>query len=210
MFIYYSILGFAIFGLLWLFLHWCDNFESDKQLACYCLPKDHTITLIFLGSTIFVFLGLVVTITCYFVFIPINKSISDAPNRVISIYQSGGFIVGSVIVYKILEFFYIKKKKEITIEDIHKILNKRLPCPVQQQKKSQKFPESARDKQETSQKSPEGVVRDEQQAEPGAGAPKHSTQQGEHQGQIGIPLRPSAGETTDVEISTAHVTSTKL
>ena len=193
--------------LLWLFFHWCDNFKSDKQLS-NCLPKViqyyHTITLVFLFLTIFVFLGLVVTITCYFVFIPINKSISDAPNRVVSIYQSGGFIVGSIIVYKILEFFYIKKKKEITIEDIHKILQDRLPCPVQQPEKSQKSPED-----DTSQKLSKG-----QRPAEGRGAgmpPKHSTQQGEH-GLQKVPQQPSiplsdfsedaSKERTEAEIST--------
>ena len=63
--IIYSILGYAIFGLLWLFFHWCDNFESDKQLS-NCFPKViqyyRTIILVFLFLTIFAFLGLVVTI----------------------------------------------------------------------------------------------------------------------------------------------------
>ena len=173
MFIYYSILGYGSFGLLWLFFHWCDNFEDDKQLS-NCLPKVikyyHTITLVILFLTIFMFLGLVVTITCYFVFIPINKSISDAPNRVVSIYQSGGFIVGSVIVYKILEFLYIGKKEEVTIKDVYQILQKRLPCSVQQPEKTQKSPED------------EESSKDQQQAggHSAGRPPKHSTQQGEH------------------------------
>ena len=132
MFIYYSILGYAIFGLLWLFFHRCEHFESDNiiQLLTDRDPKVKcnitvTCTLVSLCFVIIIFLGFVATITCYFVLIPINKSISNAPNRVVSIYQSGGFVVGSVIVYKILEFFYIKKKKEATLEDIYKILKEK-------------------------------------------------------------------------------------
>ena len=173
MFIYYSILSYALFGLLWLFFHWCDNFEDDKQLS-NCLPKVikyyHTITLIFLVLTTFMFLGLVVTITCYFVFIPINKSISDAPNRVVSIYQSGGFIIGSVIVYKILELFYISKKEEVTIKDVYHILQKRLPaCPVQQPEKSQKSSEDEESSKDQQQVGGHSVGM----------PPTHSTQQGE-------------------------------
>ena len=136
MFIYYSILGYVLFGLLWLFFHWCENFENDITNDC-CDCKVNCLcgcTLIMLFFVIFIFLGLVVTISCYFVLIPINKSISDAPNRVVSIYQSGGFIIGSVIVYKILEFFYIKKKKDTdTAKDTYEILQKRLPLPYKQQ-----------------------------------------------------------------------------
>ena len=182
MFIYYSILSYALFGLLWLFFHWCDNFEDDKQLS-NCLPKVikyyHTITLIFLVLTTFMFLGLVVTITCYFVFIPINKSISDAPNRVVSIYQSGGFIIGSVIVYKILEFFYISKKEEVTIKDVYHILQKRLPCPVQQSEKSPEDEESSKDQQQAGGHSV-GMP------------PTHSTQQGEPNLQE-VPQQPDTG-----------------
>ena len=131
-FIYYSILGYVTFGLLWLFFHWCENFE--KRLANILEVSDLRIfTLVGLVSVIVIFLGLVVTITCYFVLIPINKSISDAPNRVISIYQSGGFVIGSFIVYKIVKYFYKKNKGVITIEHIHEILHKRLPRPFQQQ-----------------------------------------------------------------------------
>jgi hypothetical protein len=122
-FIYYSILSYVIFGLLWLFFHWCEKFE-DK------VNKHRTITLIFLIIVILLFFGLVITITCYFVLIPINKSISDAPNRIVSIYQSGGFIIGSFIVYKIVKYFYRKKKDAITIEHIHEILKENFPDPL--------------------------------------------------------------------------------
>ena len=148
MFIYYSILGYTLFGLLWLFVHWCENFENDiSNVRLHCFNCDikvkylYFITLIYivLFFVIFIFLGLVVTIICYFVLIPINKSISDVPNRIVSIYQSGGFIIGSVIVYKILEYFYIKKKKDtVTVEEIYTLLKDRLPCPIQQPGKPKK------------------------------------------------------------------------
>lgn len=123
MLIYYSFVGYVLFGLLWLFLHWCEEFKGE-------VGKYRTITVI-LFIVILIFLGLVVTITCYFVLIPINKSISDAPNRLYGIYQSGGFIIGSFIVYKVLQFLRKKKEDTVTIELIHEILQKRLPCPAQ-------------------------------------------------------------------------------
>ena len=78
--------------------------------ALYILPL--TISVVFL-------FGLVITVTCYFVLIPINKAISDAPNRIVSIYQSGGFLIGSFIVYKVLRHFYTKSEKKVTLKDIH-------------------------------------------------------------------------------------------
>ena len=65
-----------------------------------------------LGIAILLLLGLVVTIACYLVLIPINKAISDAPNRILSIYQSGGFLIGSFIMYKVIKYFYNKKNEE--------------------------------------------------------------------------------------------------
>lgn len=32
--------------------------------------------------------------------------------RVLSIYQSGGFLIGSFIVYKVLDYFYSKSKQK--------------------------------------------------------------------------------------------------
>ena len=66
----------------------------------------------FLFIALFFLLGLVVVITCYFVLIPINKAISDAPSHILSIYQSGGFLIGSFIVYRILVYFYKKDKED--------------------------------------------------------------------------------------------------
>ena len=37
MFIYYSILVYTLFGLLWLFFHWCENFDNDITNNCCCL-----------------------------------------------------------------------------------------------------------------------------------------------------------------------------
>ena len=128
-FIYYSILSYIIFGLLWLFFHWCEKFDNRNST----IKKFRAITLVTLICVITLFFGLVVTITCYFVLIPINKSISNAPNQVVSIYESGGFLIGSFLVYKVIKYFYRKKKDEITMKNIYEILEKRLPDPSQQQ-----------------------------------------------------------------------------
>ena len=29
MFIYYTVLGYIFFGLVWLFFHWCENYEDN-------------------------------------------------------------------------------------------------------------------------------------------------------------------------------------
>ena len=104
-FIYYTVIAYIIFGVSWVFFHWCKHFEIDEKRS------KTTITLVSLVFILFLFLGLVVVISCYFVLIPINKAISDAPNRILSIFKSGGFLVGSFIVYKVLKYFHTKDKK---------------------------------------------------------------------------------------------------
>ena len=150
---YYTVLGYILFGVTWLFFHWCQhhgfsNQESTSETAagldidgetpgkkdeqtCYCCRLTCYVStatktadkgengkcccvalMISLCFAIFLLLGLVVVITCYFVLIPINKAISDAPNRILSVYQSGGFLIGSFIVYKVIAYFYSKKKED--------------------------------------------------------------------------------------------------
>lgn len=164
-FIYYSILIYVFFGLIWLFVHWCQhqlypkeevvegdstayqNAETDelqpteetveddgtpdpkKETGKYCCCikqsnfccikkcKDRcctvkTLIIIFLFFAILFLLGIAVLIACYLVLIPINMAVSNAPSRVLSIYQSGGFLIGSIIVYKVIDYFYNKKKEE--------------------------------------------------------------------------------------------------
>ena len=80
--------------------------------SCFncCVKNFHILSMILLGVTILFLLGLAVIIVCYFVLIPVNKAISDAPMCVLSIYQSVGFVIGSFIVYKVLDYFYSKNK----------------------------------------------------------------------------------------------------
>jgi hypothetical protein len=56
------------------------------------------------------FVCLTVIITVYFVVIPINKSISDAPDQLAGIYKSGGFLIVSFVIYKMIAFFYYNSK----------------------------------------------------------------------------------------------------
>ena len=84
-----------------------NNTSHCPQYCCNCAFIS---ALLFLA--ILFLLGLVVLIVCYLVLIPINKAVSDAPNRLLSIYQSGGFLIGSFILYKIIFYFYNNKKVE--------------------------------------------------------------------------------------------------
>ena len=83
---------------------------GDSTSIQYGIFKGLFVSL-FVGA-ILLLLGLVALIVCYLVLIPINKAISDAPNRLLSIYQSGGFLIGSFIMYKVIDYFYNKKKEE--------------------------------------------------------------------------------------------------
>jgi hypothetical protein len=58
-------------------------------------------------------LSITAILTCYFVIIPINRSISDAPNRLIGIYESAIVLVGAFIAYK--AFFKAKKYLESSV-----------------------------------------------------------------------------------------------
>ena len=79
---------------------------------------------IYVGSVVAMLslLGLVIVIACYLVLIPINQSISNAPNRIVSIYHSAGFVIGSFIVFKLLKYFY--NKKSVGLNDINDNINK--------------------------------------------------------------------------------------
>ena len=124
-FIYYSILIYVFFGVTWLFVHWCDNITKETKTSdnatnssatdqcCECTVKTKKgLTCVLLFVSIIILLGLVALIACYLVLIPINKAISDAPNRLLSIYQSGGFAIGSFIVFKVIAYFYNKNKED--------------------------------------------------------------------------------------------------
>ena len=98
-----------------------DTFGGCKCKLAQCKCQCCTPTLLYiclLGGTLFLLLGLAATTTCYFVFVPINKSISDAPGRVLSIYQSGGFLIGSFFVYKVTRYFYSKKDEDNKVKVI--------------------------------------------------------------------------------------------
>ena len=197
MFIYYMVLCYLLFGMIWLFFHWCQHFiDKDKKdkddaevtqetnededinqgnnnedvnqgnnneenyriFGCCTIseiergipnkatPKEQrqcfiTAVIILVFVALLFLFGLIVVISCYFVVIPINKSISDAPNRLLSIYQSGGFLIGSFIVFNILKYFHAqRKKKDIrdNVENIHNILKDWLFHPKQQLYRLQK------------------------------------------------------------------------
>ena len=78
-FIYYAFIAYIILGVSWLLLHWCKHSEIDKKES-----KATVITLASLVFILFLFLGLVIVISCYFVLIPIKKAISDAPTHILS------------------------------------------------------------------------------------------------------------------------------
>ena len=84
-----------------------SNGHTTPSSSCGCHRRILTLIALAIGTLLFL-LGLVVLITCYLVLIPINRAISDAPNQLLSIYQSGGFLIGSFIVYKVVAYFYNK------------------------------------------------------------------------------------------------------
>lgn len=107
MFIYYSIVTFTLFVLVEVVyksnikcrLVCFSQLKEEEQYFCsrkLCIAASMT----FLIGLIVLFFGFIVTVTCYFVIIPINMSISDAPNRLIGIYQSGVIVIAAIVLYK--------------------------------------------------------------------------------------------------------------
>ena len=105
-FIYYSVILFIAYGITWSGFHSCMDVDEDEAGCDWCTcqhwPKGIIAILII---TLIVFIGLVVVVTCYFVIITINKATSDAPNHLIGIFQSEGFVFGAFIVYRRLSAF---------------------------------------------------------------------------------------------------------
>ena len=79
----------------------------DVRCMCFtkCLNTVSGAATCFILTTIvmsLLFLSLLAILICYYVFIPINKSISNAADRLIGIYQSTIVIVGALFAYKTL------------------------------------------------------------------------------------------------------------
>ena len=110
-FIYYTVVICLEYALCWIafhphsFLHPKSAKNSSDQDYCSCCM---TCCLGFWSFAAFICLTVVITV--YFVIIPINKSISDAPDQLAGIYNSGGFLVVSFVIYKMISFFYYKSK----------------------------------------------------------------------------------------------------
>ena len=112
-FIYYTVVICIEYALGWIMFHSFLHSESAKsnsdECKCSCLRSCCTTCCLgFWSLAAFVFLTVITTV--YFVIIPINKSISDAPDQLAGIYKSGGFLIASFIIYKIMSFFYYKSK----------------------------------------------------------------------------------------------------
>lgn len=117
-FIYYTVVLFMAYSICWISYKSFDQLKSsNKDCLAWCVLSLLTILIV-------LFLFFVILISAYFVIIPINKSISDAPNRLVGLYQSGGFLIGSFIVYKLINFFYKSDVlKEALIAQKHALPN---------------------------------------------------------------------------------------
>ena len=139
-FIYYTVVLCSGFTICWIGYHSLKVQGKSPKLSCE--DKRCTICSIILGMTgAFAFLGLVVVVTVYFVIIPINKSISDAPNRLVEIYQSGGFLIASFVTYKLIAFFYKINRRS----RIDKAIAKRT-TPLKQEEEQATWDKSSEDK----------------------------------------------------------------
>ena len=114
MFLYYSIVTFSLFvinEIIYKSFMKCKSAqvssENNLEYKCECNRKNPYLIFILLAIVVLFFFGTIATVTCYFVLIPINKSISDAPNRLIGLYQSCLVLVAAFVIYKT----FLKKKR---------------------------------------------------------------------------------------------------
>jgi hypothetical protein len=130
-FIYYSLFGCLLFGLSWIIFQYYYNRKSDKEeikcnIKCTCCHHDFLQTLphklsmiVALSFIICLILMFFIILTCFFVMIPINKSISEFPNRIVGIYMSGGFVISAFFLYKLLVYLCRKTKQHNALKDDH-------------------------------------------------------------------------------------------
>ena len=117
-FIYYSLLGCLLFGLSWIIFHYYYQYNSksdkkDKHTCCRPPTQvyQHKLSMIVaLSFIICLTLIFFIILTCFFLLIPINKSISEFPNRIVGIYMSGGFVISAFFLYKLLVYLCRKTK----------------------------------------------------------------------------------------------------
>jgi hypothetical protein len=105
-FAFYTIISLILFAVVELLIVSCQkkfDFEddtsssqSDRCLDCPCGWCTTSVVGIAMASL----LSITAILTCYFVIIPINRSISDAPNRLVGVYESAILLVGAYIAYK--------------------------------------------------------------------------------------------------------------
>jgi hypothetical protein len=93
------------------------NQVRDRCLGCSCGWYTTLLVAIALASL----LAIVAILTSYFIIIPINRSISDAPNRLVGIYESAIVLVGAYIAYK--AFFKAKKYLESSVVNRNNPIN---------------------------------------------------------------------------------------
>ena len=109
-FIYYTVVICIGYAICWVGLHPQGVLQPESKRNNGDQGYSHWV-----GCATFIvilaYLAIVVTITAYFVIIPINKSISDTPDRLAGIFESGAFIIVSFVVYKMLNFFYKSREK---------------------------------------------------------------------------------------------------
>ena len=92
LFVFYIIIICGLFILT--FTNYQGLFKSAKSSRSVCFVS---ILVIF---QCFLFLGMMAVIGCFFYFLPIDKSISKAPNELLSIHQTVFLLVGAFALYR--------------------------------------------------------------------------------------------------------------
>ena len=109
-FIYYSLLGCLLFGLSWIIFQYYYRYNSKTLTKSTQIYKHKLSMIVALSFIICLILIFFIILTCFFLMIPINKSISEFPNRIVGIYMSGGFVISTFFLYKLLVYLCRKTK----------------------------------------------------------------------------------------------------
>ena len=140
-FIYYTLLSCLLFGLSWIAFHYYYSIPQSKvemndsdNGSCFSnflqssikFCKHKFLIIVALFFIIFLTHIFIVILNGFFLVIPISNSISEFPNRIAGIYMSGGFIISTFFVYKLVVYLCRKNKhnrvntNDFKLEETHR------------------------------------------------------------------------------------------
>ena len=115
--VYYMTILFVEFGMIQFVLRNCYDSRApliltEKNCKLRCL---YTVTIVLVIFLILLLYGVVVCVSLFYYYLPVNNAISDLPNEGLVVYQTAIILLGAYITYKALIRVQKKNKYAHTI-----------------------------------------------------------------------------------------------